>query len=481
MRALTLVFVVSAASLFAACPQPTKECSAATCSGCCDATGQCQGGNSLTACGTSGNQCTACASGTCNLGFCSTTVTGGSGGSGGGTSGGGTATGGSGGTGGGSGALTTYSDFCNAALRAQFDYYVRCGAYTREYADSYVAEAVAQCANTPDLFTSGRARFSPTGAQACIDTFANLTCTRGLTSSGCSEAVTGLVANGGACYYSQECVTGHWCDTASTCPGACKPHTAVGQPSTSQYGEDCGPNGYRYEAVCETAVALGGDCFPVNGSTQPRGCVAGAVCSSSTFKCVENVNLAPGAACTANMTPECSVGTSCVNSVCTAYGDLNQPCDSVRLCKFGLQCSAANVCVRYGATGATCGGTGASCDRGLFCNLATGTTSGTCAAQRPSGGTCTNQEMCQSPLWCNGSTATPGVCGAKLTVGATCQREYQYWACDDALYCTTVSNSAASGVCAVRKGAGASCLNSSECVSSTTCTNSVCTRSYCAP
>ncbi len=478
MRALTLVFVVSAASLFAACPQPTKECSAATCSGCCDATGQCQGGNSLTACGTSGNQCTACASGTCNLGFCSTTGTGGSGGSGGGSSGGGTATGGGSGVGGGSGDLT-YSDYCRAVLRAQSDYYVRCGTYTQGYVDSYLATVVDRCSLVPEPFSSGRARFNPSGAQACIDEFTSLSCLRGPTGSGCA-AITGLVANGGACYSSIECGVGHWCDTGASCSGSCKPRTAVGQPSVAQFGEDCVDTAYRYETVCEARLELGADCSPINGSSQNRTCIPGAFCSPSTLKCVDNVKLAVGAACVQGASPACREGARCVSSVCTAYGDLNQPCDSMRPCKYGLQCGAANLCVSYGAVGATCGNP-EMCDRGLFCDIASGMTSGTCAAPRPSGGTCTSQEMCQSSLWCNGSTTTPGACAAKLAVGATCQREFQSWACQDDLYCTTLATSAATGVCAVRKGTGASCSSSDECVEGAYCDGNVCARSVCAP
>ncbi|MFT3713559.1 MAG: hypothetical protein QM817_38370 [Archangium sp.] len=90
-----------------------KQCSTATCStGCCDAKGDCQQGNSASACGQLGGACAICQLGTaCNLGVCMTAGTGGgtAGGQGGGTTGGGTTGGGTGGgaTGGGTGGGVT--------------------------------------------------------------------------------------------------------------------------------------------------------------------------------------------------------------------------------------------------------------------------------------------------------------------------------------------------------------------------------------
>ncbi|MFO0599739.1 MAG: hypothetical protein U0228_30810 [Myxococcaceae bacterium] len=80
-----------------------KTCGPSNCAtGCCDAMGSCQLGNSASACGQLGGTCSVCQFGTaCNLGVCMQTSTGG--GTGGGTSGGGTGGGTTGGgtTGGG--------------------------------------------------------------------------------------------------------------------------------------------------------------------------------------------------------------------------------------------------------------------------------------------------------------------------------------------------------------------------------------------
>lgn len=97
-------------SALVACGTPKKECSAANCGGCCDASGVCQQGETSLACGASGNTCDVCATGEqCVAAVCvpGSVVGGGSGamGGGAGTTGGGSATGGgTGTTGGGTGA-----------------------------------------------------------------------------------------------------------------------------------------------------------------------------------------------------------------------------------------------------------------------------------------------------------------------------------------------------------------------------------------
>ncbi|MDP1829145.1 MAG: choice-of-anchor D domain-containing protein [Archangium sp.] len=104
MRTLSLsLFLAVAGLLGSGCGPVAKQCSPASCLGCCDASGECQGGSSNLACGASGGQCIQCAFGSlCQLGVCLNTVTGG--GSGGGSGGG--ATGGGGGSSGGGGGTT---------------------------------------------------------------------------------------------------------------------------------------------------------------------------------------------------------------------------------------------------------------------------------------------------------------------------------------------------------------------------------------
>ncbi|MCU0696415.1 MAG: hypothetical protein MUC96_07795 [Myxococcaceae bacterium] len=95
---LTLAVVLGLAFVTTGCGPTRPPCNASTCSGCCDATGMCQFGSSLQACGSRGEACKQCSiTETCSFGSCTTGLGGtggGSGGSGGGGSAGGGAAGG---------------------------------------------------------------------------------------------------------------------------------------------------------------------------------------------------------------------------------------------------------------------------------------------------------------------------------------------------------------------------------------------------
>ncbi len=102
-RGVTL-FAMSAVLWFgASCGPTTTACSASSCpSGCCDANGMCQAGDSAFACGSAGQLCSVCSSNaTCTFGAC--VSRGGSQNGGGSQSGGGSAVGGGSDVGGGSG------------------------------------------------------------------------------------------------------------------------------------------------------------------------------------------------------------------------------------------------------------------------------------------------------------------------------------------------------------------------------------------
>ena len=74
MQAMKPVLLLLALTLlFGACSLPPSTCGSTTCRGCCDATGQCQGVASPSACGQFGNACNTCGlSQTCSLGACVT-------------------------------------------------------------------------------------------------------------------------------------------------------------------------------------------------------------------------------------------------------------------------------------------------------------------------------------------------------------------------------------------------------------------------
>ncbi|MDP3154626.1 MAG: hypothetical protein Q8N23_18250 [Archangium sp.] len=64
------LLVIAVLGLFS-CEPTAPRCDSTTCFGCCDATGQCQGGGATDACGAQGNRCDVCVgSQTCALGRC---------------------------------------------------------------------------------------------------------------------------------------------------------------------------------------------------------------------------------------------------------------------------------------------------------------------------------------------------------------------------------------------------------------------------
>ena len=73
---MKLLSIGLAVLLLSACTPPTPPCGPTTCTGCCDASGQCQGGSAPTACGQFGGACNSCGLGQgCSLGACVTPTT----------------------------------------------------------------------------------------------------------------------------------------------------------------------------------------------------------------------------------------------------------------------------------------------------------------------------------------------------------------------------------------------------------------------
>ena len=100
MRTLGLAVVL----FLSGCACDSQQCNPQTCQGCCDSSNKCQAGTASQACGASANVCVTCTPvQQCQLGACTTSISGGGGGGGSGGGGGGSTGGGGGSTGGGGG------------------------------------------------------------------------------------------------------------------------------------------------------------------------------------------------------------------------------------------------------------------------------------------------------------------------------------------------------------------------------------------
>ena len=445
MRALGFLLVVMAVL---GCG-PTQKCGPGNCSGCCDNTGQCQTGNTNVSCGNGGLLCNACFAGQqCKFGICASSGAGGgssSGGGGGSATGGGTGggagtgggtttgggTGGGGATGGGSG--SSWTSWCNSYISAYCSTAVRCGAYASAARCNSFANLGNYCATTPAI-RDGRQALDPSSSSACLSSL-NGACDA-VNGSACSKSLVGTVPLNQGCFGTAECATNLYCDLSSTCPGLCRPAAQVGQPDANS---TCVSDSYPYGGICTALVPIGQSCAPVSPQTTDRTCVFQAFCASGTKVCTAK-RLA-GQSC-GGVSGECAGFLSCHGGVCEGSGAASAACDSTRPCRVDLKCSSTNVCVPLADVNASCTAPFGDCQYDLICDKPVGSSTGTCQTTHTLGQSCT-------------------------------YFGYQCGFINVANYCTATS-AMPSGVCALKKGLGASCVNSEECTTGTACTSGMC-------
>jgi hypothetical protein len=276
----------------------------------------------------------------------------------------------------------------------------------------------------------------------------------------CRQAFRGNVATNGACYDQEDCATGY-CDK-STCPGVCKPLSALGAPCSND--DQCGP-----QARCLIDIRVGGG-----------------------TRCMANRCL--GAPCGRDL-PSCDQGLLCQTandvSTCRPPPTLGDSCDT-ETSTCDLQQSSCN----FSLTPVDGGGS---------------ILTGKCGAPVGSGGPCASRFDCQAGYYCVGPVILPakGTCTPVDGIGATCDpfafestcglvvscqlpdnkcgfvplagehcvpRDQTADNCASGLYCNT---SVLPAVCATARGAGASCSYDKQCLSEQ-CIAGQC-RSPCTP
>lgn len=450
MRPLVLGFFLAVSAVAVGCGPATK-CGPANCSGCCDNAGVCQSGGTNSACGNAGLLCNACFVGqTCNLGLCASAGTGGGnssgGGSGGGTGGAGGGTGGGfgGGTGGGSGggfgggtgggSSSPWSTWCsNTYVPGLCDVAVRCGLYVNSRVCQEAATLFSTCSPTPAM-RDGRVVFDANTASTCLNQISGGACDT-VDFTLCAGAQRGAGTLNSPCFTAAECDQGFAC-SLTTCPGQCRPVTPVGQ--TNPPGSSCAAGSFDYGGTCTALIPAGQSCAALTPQVSDRQCVATAFCSSTKVCTAKKL---AGQTCTSTPYGQCGGLLQCIGGVCSGgYGALNAPCDSARICQIGLGCGASNLCVTAGTLNSPCTAGFGLCEPTLMCDIPTGQTNGSCQRYHTVGESCTY-------------------------TGSQCN----YYG---PLYCTATA-SMMSGVCAMKKGVGASCQSYAEC-STSVCTNSVC-------
>ena len=308
----------------------------------------------------------------------------------------------------GGGGSIAIGDLGDEIIAAQCARYVRCGVYASE--ELCRAAASADLSALEQGVEAGRIRYDGEAARECLDALAEASCDTTTASArktpgACDEAIVGTVADGGACYNSNECVSGS-CNEPDTCNMACCAGT-------------CDPT------VVE--VAIGQSC-----ANAP--CVEDAFCNDQD---VCAALLAANAACQSDT--QCGYGLMCANDVCVASANRGEACADGDCADLGDRCDGTN-CVALSAVGGTCSSGFAGlfdCQRPYVCNQ----TTLKCEEPPTAGESC--QFFCAGGLFCNDDNEceAPRANGAACTGNSECESNY----CDE---------TGASPVCADRPVCG---------------------------
>jgi len=313
--------------------------------------------------------------------------------------------------GGANGGDVAYDELPAAQVDALCDYMVHCG----------IAASTALCADVwdellrpdPDLdaaVAGGSVKYDEDAAKACLEAIRGGACSSGFFTgeppAACDDVFQGTVADGGACWIDEQCVSGECqsdgCPDAC-CEGACvaaTPDAAIGQPC----GQGCVEGAYcDVNDVCAALKQSGAAC---DGGDE---CVAGLNCLAGTcqtgpgkdepcleFQCALPLACDPG---TLTCKPLPGEGDACL----PAAGN----------CLIGLTCSEATMtCTKPGGVGSACSGglIGSGCAGAAYCEIADGATSGTCVALKADGAACNDGGECQSGDCTDMLCATPPVC-----------------------------------------------------------------------
>jgi hypothetical protein len=275
---------------------------------------------------------------------------------------------------------------CQAMGVSVCDYLFRCSPVFALWKskDDCIAVEKASCLNELSLKGGG---MTVGVAWAETEIFSSTSCVIKTFTVDASCAPAGTLDAGTACVENSECKASSWCKkTHSTdyC-GVCTAIPAVGTKCTSS--SDCGAGSNSSltcsNGACAKPSATGGSC------SWDGDCVSTDYCSGS--KCLTHTSL--GGTCA--KTNECVSGLTCQNKVCSEFTAVPEggACDSQTMCAWGLSCQNTK-CAKI-VPGGECGmittDAGASyiiCGPGQYCQVATGSYSGTCADTVALGGTC---------------------------------------------------------------------------------------------
>jgi hypothetical protein len=282
---------------------------------------------------------------------------------------------------------------------------------------------------------AGSVRFDAAAARACLDRVA-ATCVQDDDEMVrvCRPAFVGTLPEGGACWRTEQCAFGLWCDHGAKqprrCPGVCAPGilpAGLGVPPSRCASSPQCVGWQRGTAQCGPGACAGIQLGPpglegqsceeriVNGVYLRTQCAAGLACHYNVCRRA----LPAGAACQTTENP-CAAGLWCgqapgaMGSTCTPVARFVASTPGVACDPSGtpvacnplarLTCNIRSVCepLGDGTAGARCDPSGflTTCNDGLRCDIPTST----CVVLAPTGGSC------QRDLECRSGACVGGVC-----------------------------------------------------------------------
>ncbi|MEZ4380885.1 MAG: Dickkopf N-terminal cysteine-rich domain-containing protein [Nannocystaceae bacterium] len=302
-----------------------------------------------------------------------------------------------------------YEDVDDEQVDAICDYLVGCGiaASTELCVDAY--RGVLD--NDPNLdaaVDNGSVVYDGEAAKQCLDSIRESTCSGDIfgadaDTDACDQVFTGTVDNGGACWFSEQCVSGS-CDLGD-CVEACCEGTCIATPPDVGVGEDCtgaancvsGSYCDFNSGLCAAAIGDGGTCGSDYECATDLYCLGG-VCKAS---------LPEGASCIEGECGAFLLGCDVDTDTCQKFRKEGEACNPLAsLCAFGLRCDeVTSKCAPPGGVGTPCGFSGTSCANGTFCDFEVGT----CQATKASGAACVLDSECQS-LYCDDTCKAEPIC-----------------------------------------------------------------------
>lgn len=331
----------------------------------------------------------------------------------------------------------TPNSFCAQFFDARVADAVACNGFPQDEAlelSPNLDKAVA-CPDYEKAVSSGRVRFDPKAAQACLDAvkpgtdcvaLANTGYT-GNTSSPCRQVLTGTVQTGASCYENRDCVEGDYCATGVGCPSSCQARVAVGASCAGGtpcvFGASCirGGTAPNFTFTCLADADQGQACGGgVNGDCKPTAWCDGTRGAAGTCQAF----VATGVSCTAAgacVPADVCAGLSGASlGTCAVGAALGATCTpGNRQCAYpGLYCdSTSSRCAEWPGVGGTCGVVGGELVGclGSYCAVPAGSQTGTCTAYQSVGGACARGNACGPDAFCKG--APSGVCTASCKEG----------------------------------------------------------------